>query len=109
MDQTSTDLAFFALSDPTRRRIIEILAEVPELRVVDLAGELDVTRQAVAKHLEILSEAGLTRTNRRGRERFTSLHDQAFDPVRDWLERYDRFWDDRLKALKRAIEGRKKS
>lgn len=96
--------AFAALADPTRRRIVEILAVGGGQRVADIATGFDVSRQAVTKHLDILHVAGVVVTERRGRERFTRLAENAFDPIREWLFRYDRFWDDRLGELKRIIE-----
>jgi DNA-binding transcriptional ArsR family regulator len=105
-DSRLSSLAFTALADPTRRRIVEILADRGPLRVSDVARMLPVTRQAVTKHLDVLSAAGITSTERQGRERITRLEESAFDPLRDWLRRYDRFWSERLDALKRQIEGR---
>jgi DNA-binding transcriptional ArsR family regulator len=95
---------FAALGDPTRRRIVELLADGRELRLSDLAREFDSARQTVTRHLDVLGTAGITKTEWRGRERLTSLSTTAFDPVRDWLGRYDRFWDARLDELKKMIE-----
>ena len=96
--------AFSALSDPTRRQIVELLAEGGARRIADIAGEFDMSRQAVTKHLDILNQAGVVITERRGRERFNRLAEDAFDPIRDWLTRYDQFWEDKLGQLKKIIE-----
>ena len=96
--------AFAALSDPTRRQIVERLAEGGARRIADIASEFDMSRQAVTKHLDILSKAGVVITERQGRERFNRLAEDAFDPIRDWLTRYDRFWEDKLGQLKKIIE-----
>jgi DNA-binding transcriptional ArsR family regulator len=95
---------FAALSDPTRRAIVERLATTGPQRVADIADGFDISRQAVTKHLDILSGAGMVHSERRGRERFSQLADNAFDPILAWLKRYDRFWDDRLAELKRLVE-----
>ena len=95
---------FAALGDPTRRRIVEVLADGQARRLSDLVEEFDSTRQTVTRHLDVLGSAGITSTVRQGRERYTSLSAQAFDPVRDWLSHYDRFWDERLAQLKALIE-----
>jgi DNA-binding transcriptional ArsR family regulator len=96
--------AFAALSDPTRRRIVELLAEGGAQRVADISAGFDMSRQAVTKHLNILNRAGVVVVERRGRERFNRLAGDAFEPIRDWLARYDRFWEARLGELKKIIE-----
>ena len=96
---------FAALGDPTRARIVELLSMGKSLRLSDLVQEFDSTRQTVTRHLEVLAAAGITMTERKGRERYTSLSEDAFDPIREWLSRYDRFWDERLDELKALIEG----
>ena len=95
---------FAALGDPTRKRIVEILADGRSLRLSDLVVEFDTTRQTVTRHLDVLAEAGITRTARKGRERMTSLDPAAFEAVKDWLSRYDQFWEGRLARLKSMIE-----
>ena len=105
MTTAPSDLVFIALADGTRRHIVELLSDA-SYRVNDLAAELEVSRQAVAKHLDVLAEAGLTQTTRRGRERLTALRPGGLQPLKDWLDHYDRFWDERLEALKRQIEER---
>jgi DNA-binding transcriptional ArsR family regulator len=97
---------FAALSDPTRRRIVELLATGGPQRVADVASGFDISRQAVAKHLDILFRAGVVISERRGRERFNRLAEDAFDPIHAWLRHYDRFWDERLSELKRLVEKR---
>jgi len=103
IEMSRTD-AFAALSDPTRRQIVERLAEGGARRIADIANDFDMSRQAVTKHLDILNKAGVVITERRGRERFNRLAGDAFDPIRDWLTRYDRFWDTKLGQLKKIIE-----
>ena len=95
---------FAALGDPTRQRIIELLAEDHELRLSDLADEFDSARQTITRHLDILCAAGVTKTDWRGRERITRLSENAFDPIRNWLEHYDRFWGGKLEQLKKLVE-----
>lgn len=96
--------AFAALADPTRRQIVEFLAESGPARISEVAGRFPATRQTITRHLDILSQAGITRTERRGRERLTELRCDAFAPVQRWLARYGRFWGDALQDLKQAVE-----
>ena len=100
---------FSALSDPTRRHIVELLANCDAMRVSELATEFKTTRQAVTKHLDILCNAGLVSTERHGRERLSSISQDAFEPIRDWLTHYDRFWTSKLEDLKELIERGEKS
>jgi DNA-binding transcriptional ArsR family regulator len=96
--------AFAALADPTRRGIVERLAATGPQRIADLSAGFDMSRQALTKHLDILDRAGVLESELRGRERFNWVAEDAFEPIRDWLRRYDRFWDERLAELKRLAE-----
>ena len=100
---STAQLAFRALADPTRRDILAILA-AGERSVADVATEFDMTRPAVKKHLAILEQGGLIETEARGRERINRIARDGFAPVIDWFSVLDAFWDDRLAALKLAIE-----
>jgi DNA-binding transcriptional ArsR family regulator len=104
MIETPGPDTFAALSDPTRRQIVERLAEGGAQRISDLSSGFAMSRQAVTKHLDILEKAGIVTTERRGRERLNRLAEGAFDPVHDWLARYDRFWESKLGQLKKLIE-----
>ncbi len=104
MEKQGPTTIFAALGDPTRQRIAELLAEGHEVRLSDLAEEFDLTRQTVTRHLDVLCAAGVAKTNWRGRERYTALSEDAFDSIRDWLVRYDRFWGGKLEELKAFIE-----
>lgn len=103
---TSSDqiqLVFRALSDPTRRSIISMLAQ--EGRPIGhIAAEFDITRPAVAKHLTILREGGVITVESLGRERIHRLNPAALKAAADWLSYFDRFWDDRLAKLKKEVE-----
>jgi len=109
MEKQGATTIFAALGDPTRQRIAELLAEGRELRLSDLAEEFDLTRQTVTRHLDVLCAAGVAKTDWRGRERYTALSEGAFDSIRDWLGRYDRFWSGKLEDLKEFIELREKT
>lgn len=102
-------LVFRALADPTRRAIIAMLAE-GERPIAEIAAAFDMTRPAVAKHLAVLREGDLIAVELRGRERINRLNPRALRAAADWLNHFDAFWDERLAALKGAVErkdGRK--
>jgi DNA-binding transcriptional ArsR family regulator len=100
------DGIFFALADPTRRQVVETLLREGETSVPLLTGQLPMTRQAVAKHLAALDEAGLVqRAPGRGREVRYALKPGALAPATDWLTRTEAAWNQRLARLKRSVEN----
>lgn len=101
MDAAST--VFRALSDPTRRQILVLLSQ-QEMSVGDVAERFDMTRPAIAKHLRILGEGDLIRVETRGRMRINQLNPEPLRAVHDWLEVFDRFWDDKLSRLIEEVE-----
>jgi len=94
---------FSALSDPTRRFVVETLAARGDATATELAAELPVTRQAVTKHLAALREAGLVDARRSGRETRYRLTPAPLGDAVSWLEEVSERWDDRLAALKRHL------
>ena len=94
---------FAALADPTRREVVRSLAERPGLTASRLAGELPMTRQAVAKHLSALSGAGLVTARREGHETRYTLTPAPLAEAIDWMTAVGAAWDARLERLaKRA-------
>jgi DNA-binding transcriptional ArsR family regulator len=97
------DDVFDALADPTRRFVLELLAGRESASQSELAAQLPVTRQAVAKHLSTLRAAGLVRSERRGREMRYALEGAPLDEAAAWLEHVGSEWDERLAALARHV------
>jgi predicted ArsR family transcriptional regulator len=96
---------FAALADPTRRHVVETLLRDGSTSVPTLAAALPITRQAVAKHLTALADAGLIeRTPGAGREVRYHLRAGALGPASDWLGATAAAWDRRLTRLKDAME-----
>jgi DNA-binding transcriptional ArsR family regulator len=91
---------FSALADPTRRFVLETLATRGDATATELAAELPVTRQAVAKHLTALGDAGLVDAHRAGRETRYRLTPEPLGDAVGWLER---IWEERLSALRRHL------
>jgi DNA-binding transcriptional ArsR family regulator len=99
-------LVFAALADPTRREVLRHVAERGPVTATELAGELPVTRQAVAKHLAVLQDAGLVAARREGRgNRFTATTAPLAAAER-WLADASRAWDDRLARLATRASAR---
>lgn len=90
--------ALEALADPTRRRIVELLAD-GERDAGDLASHFSVSRPAVSRHLRVLREHGLVRARGDAQRRIYSLDATPLAELDEWLHRYRGFWENRLDAL----------
>jgi DNA-binding transcriptional ArsR family regulator len=97
------DRVFDALADPNRRRLLGFLAERETATATELAGELPVTRQAVAKHLAALSAAGLVEGTRQGRETRYRLTPAPLTEAMAWMADVGAQWDERFAALGRHL------
>jgi DNA-binding transcriptional ArsR family regulator len=94
------DSVFSALSDPSRRRLLESLAGRESASLTELAAELPVTRQAVSKHLAALGDAGLVEGRRVGRETRYRLTPRPLGEALTWMEQIGDRWDERLARLR---------
>jgi DNA-binding transcriptional ArsR family regulator len=96
------DAVFAALSDRTRREVVRSLAERPGLTASLLAEKLPVSRQAVSKHLTALSDAGLVKARREGRETRYTLTPAPLADAMEWMVEVGAEWDVRLERLRRS-------
>ena len=97
--------ALAALADPTRRRIVELLAE-RDLSAGELASEFATSRPGISRHLRVLREHGLVQSRADGRRRLYSLDPAPLGELDDWLSRYRAFWANRLDALETELRRR---
>lgn len=95
---------FDAIADPTRRRILQLLAEADELALHELTPHFAMGRTAVSKHLAVLKQAGLVVDRRVGRETLFRLNAAPLQEVQDWVAFYRRFWTANLERLKQLVE-----
>jgi DNA-binding transcriptional ArsR family regulator len=98
------DRAFAALADPTRRAILDRLANDSELGVTQIAERFEVSLPAVIKHLDVLARAGLIERAKTGRTVHCRLRAEPMETAMQWLARYERFWTERLDALAKFVE-----
>jgi DNA-binding transcriptional ArsR family regulator len=89
---------FQAIADPTRRAIIALIA-IQAMTPNALAEHFDTSRQAVSKHLRILTECDLVTQEQKGREIFYSLEIEKMKEIDKWLEQYRKIWETRLNQL----------
>jgi ArsR family transcriptional regulator, cadmium/lead-responsive transcriptional repressor len=99
------DELWAAVGDPTRRRVLDVLLRQSEASATAVAGELPVTRQAVAKHLAVLDRAGLVEGRRRGREVRYAVRPERLDVAARSMVQLAAEWDTRLIAIKRIAEA----
>ena len=100
------DAVFRALSDPARRRLLDRLNERNGLTLTELSTDMGMTRQSVSKHLDVLEEADLVATLRRGREKLHYLNAAPINDIADrWIHHYDRARAEALSDLKTALEA----
>jgi DNA-binding transcriptional ArsR family regulator len=100
------DKVFKALADPTRRRLLDLLHRENGQTLVALCEHMDMTRQAVTQHLQLLEEANLVAIVRRGREKLHYLNPvPLFEIYERWIEKFERNRLSALRDLKRRLEG----
>jgi len=105
----SVDRVFAALGDAARRSLIETVAARGSATATELSAELPVTRQAVAKQLSSLADAGLLQATRAGRETRYEVTPAPLEEAVEWMVSVGSAWDERLTALRRSLSGYGKS
>ena len=101
------DAAFAALSDPTRRGVLEQLGRA-DASITDLAERFHMTLTGMKKHVGVLEQAGLVTTEKVGRVRTCNLGPRRLQEEAAWIERYRQVWDARFDELDRVVEGLKR-
>jgi DNA-binding transcriptional ArsR family regulator len=101
------DQVYGAIADPTRRAILNVLAE-GEINVGSLADRFPISLNGVSKHVKVLERAGLVQRTVHGREHRLRLHAEPLREATLWLEHYRSFWDGRLSALEEFLLARER-
>ncbi len=105
MTRDAAGAVFEALADPTRRRVVRELSASGPLTATQLARRIPVSRQAIAKHFEVLEDASLAVATRSGREARYELRTEAFAEAEAWMRSIGAMWDQRLHAFKEYVES----
>lgn len=105
--RTHLDASFGALSDATRRGVLEQLGRA-DASISDLAEKFQMTLTGMKKHVGVLEHAGLVTTEKVGRVRTCKLGPRRLDDEVAWLERYRQLWDARFDELDRVVEELKR-
>src|SRR4051794_12617993 len=101
------DASFAALSDATRRGVLEQLGRA-DASITDLAEKFDMTLTGMKKHVGVLERAGLVVTEKVGRVRTCTLGRRPLQEEAAWIERYRRLWDARFDELDKVVEEQKR-
>lgn len=99
---TRLDAVFAALSDPTRRAIIERLSR-GEARVTEVAEPFDMSLNAVSKHIRVLEASGVIERQKKGRDHILSINTRSLDEVDGWIEQTRGYWEGRLDAMEGVL------
>jgi DNA-binding transcriptional ArsR family regulator len=97
---------FQAIADPTRRKILNMIAN-KSLSINSVAGNFLVTRTAIYKHMKILSECGLIVIKQQGRERYCEARLKKLSQVSNWVEQYRQIWDTRFYTMEEYLSKMK--
>jgi DNA-binding transcriptional ArsR family regulator len=98
---------FFAVSDPTRRKILELLARRGELSATEIYMEFNVSHPAISQHLKILRQAGLVKVEKHAQQRIYKINPQPVLALEDWTKQLTQQWNQRLDLLEEIIKQEK--
>src|SRR5215469_17795685 len=98
---------FVALSDPTRRAILELLASFGELTATDIYGHFPLSPQAVSQHLKVLREAKLVLMEKRAQKHLYRLNPHTLSQFETWVQQTRQRWEERFEALDQVLEAEK--
>jgi DNA-binding transcriptional ArsR family regulator len=99
---------FNALADPTRRKIMELLADSGPLSASDICSRFPVSPPAISQHLKVLREAQLVRMQKQAQQHIYQINPQAMLELEDWAKHLTQLWRERFDALDRLLETEKK-
>ena len=96
--------AFYALAEPRRRKVVEILAHRGQLSATQISDEFDVTPQAISQHLRVLREAKVIQMERRAQQRIYSFNPKSTFEIEKWAAEMTEMWNSRLDRLDRSLK-----
>lgn len=98
---------FTALADPTRREILEMLAEKGELSATQIYEHFPVSPQAISQHLKVLREAGLVHVEKRAQQRIYRINPDAMLELEGWASQVRQLWSQRFDAFEQVVQREK--
>ncbi|HXD77330.1 MAG TPA: metalloregulator ArsR/SmtB family transcription factor [Puia sp.] len=100
--------AFQVIADPSRREMLRLLSK-GSMTINVLAGNFEMSRPAVSKHIKLMHNAGFISITDIGRERHCTLRQDGFNELREFIGSFDKFWSQKLKKLENLLQQRAKS
>src|SRR5229473_8702163 len=105
---TGTQELFNALSEPTRRSIIELLATKGQLSATDICDNFDVSPPAISQHLKVLRKANIVQVEKRAQQRIYHINPDAMSEIEGWIQKMTKRYNARYDALDKILEAEKK-
>ncbi len=107
-DGTATQQLFYALAEPTRRNIIELLATNGQLSATDICNNFDISPPAISQHLKVLREAHFVLVEKRAQQRIYHINPDAMSELQTWVQKMTKRYSARFNALDKILEAEKK-
>ncbi len=105
---TETHELFSALAEPTRRSIIELLANKGRLSATDICDNFGVSHSAISQHLKVLRKANFVHVEKRAQQRIYQINREAMSELEDWVQKMTKRYDARYDTLDKLLEAEKK-
>src|SRR5437667_4400246 len=99
---------FYALAEPTRCDIIELLASNGQLSATDISNNFAVSAPAISQHLKVLREANFVRVEKRAQQRIYRINPEAMSEIEEWVQEMTRQWNARFNVLDKILEAEKR-
>jgi len=99
---------FYALAEPTRRNIVEMLATNGQLSATEICNNFTVSPQAISQHLKVLREAELVRVEKRAQQRIYQINPDAMLELSEWIAKVTELWNERFDALDEVLAAEKR-
>ncbi len=107
-NRTARQRLFYALAEPTRRDIVELLASNGQLSATDICGNFAVSPPAISQHLRVLREANLVQMEKRAQQRIYQLNPNAMVELEEWAKQMTQLWNQRFDALDTLLKAEEK-
>lgn len=103
MNSPSQPDSFFAIADPTRRKILTLISK-QECSVNDLVERFNMSQPAISQHLKILRASGIVNVRKKGRQRIYKVNFQRLRRIRDWISQFEEYWERKLDNLEEYLK-----